>query len=225
MGRRGKSQDCRHVPHIVARVLGQLGGRNEPDEVDYPLEVGAVVAGEIPAQVFPRDSHHRRQSGRRHRPAGVLHDCPPRFALSFAGETERVRRVGQCPGEAHRVALRSYEVPRAGFVDLLAQNVCEAECRRTRDGFSIGGTKREQTEEWRAWKIRRVCSEYPVCIALRSEIDDYRIDELTSYRGFEFFDVAYEYRVAASPWKGCARERACALAAGVDKNAWKGRRR
>ena len=50
-----KAKDLRDVAQVVARILRQLGGRNDSDEVDDALEIRRAVGGERSAEMLSRD--------------------------------------------------------------------------------------------------------------------------------------------------------------------------
>src|SRR5688500_8265649 len=99
--RRGReAEDVRDVPDVVSRVLRQLRGGGESDEVDDALEVRRAVRREGPAQVLARDAERGGERRGAHGAPRVRDDRAPGVVLERRVEAERRRRRVERRGEA-----------------------------------------------------------------------------------------------------------------------------
>ena len=77
MRRRREIEDARDVANVVTRILGELRGGDQPNEIDHAFEIRRAGPGEVSTQMLAAQTDGLRQLLRRNRAAGVSDDYFP----------------------------------------------------------------------------------------------------------------------------------------------------
>ena len=125
MRRTGELQNPRHVAHVVPGILRQFRRRDQPHQIDDPLEVRRPRGREAPAQVLPSHVQLCRDRLGPHRPPAVCDDRAPRALLNPVVEPERQVRIVQRRAETSRETLRHHEVANGRVIHPLDQDIGE----------------------------------------------------------------------------------------------------
>jgi hypothetical protein len=158
---RGEAEHRRHVPDVVAWILRELRGGDQPDEIDDALEVRRPVGGEAPAQMLARDAEARCELLGADRATGVGDDAAPRLALDIAGERQPRRRLVQCRRESGGEETSADELAGGAVIDTLDDDVDELEPDASRDRRRVGRAERDEGDERRARELASERGDFP----------------------------------------------------------------
>ena len=139
MRRAGEAQHLCHVAHVVAGVLGQLGGRQHPHEIDHAFQRGRPAHGEAARQMLTGYAELSGQLVGSHGPARATYDALPHRDLQRRLEMQNRRRLRQRALETTGEGAAQHEFARHAVVDSFHQHVGNAGVGRPRDEWRVGG--------------------------------------------------------------------------------------
>ena len=223
MRRRSEIQDAGDVADVVARILCELGGCDETNEVDHALEIRCARLGEVSAQVLATQSDGTCQLLRRHRPTRVRHDYIPRGTLQLRRQAKRLRRLCESLTKAGGESVRMNQVARCVLIDSLDQEIDEAQAGAPCRGRRVRSAQRHDGEERRTRELGGKCRCFPRVFIRSTHVDDGGVDEHPSKDCFQLFGRAGRDDPPSPPWERRSHHRARPLS--LEMNDKRGQRR
>ena len=223
MRRGSEAEYPRDVADVVARVLRQLGGRDEADEVDDPFQVRRAFRRERATQVFARDPDRLGERVRAERPAGLRDHAAPRRVLHWLSDAERgwwfLKRIEEASGERRR----EHEVAQCVVVHAIDHDIRELEGRAASDGWAVGATHGREGEKREARELAGELRRAPRFIRGRPDVHQGRVHQRRAERGDEFRRGASHDEAGATARERGAGGRAYTLSGREDDDArWRG---
>jgi hypothetical protein len=200
------------VSYVVPGILGQLCGRHETNEIDYPLEIWCSGPRKIPAQMLTTEADGLCELFSGYRATGVCYDDFPRVSLQLRRETQNVRRLAQCLPKPRGKSVGQYEIARGIVIDSIDDDIDEPEGSAPRNRRSVRRPQRENPEEWSARKLGGERRRLPGVVVGRAEVDERSIDENATKNRFQLFGRSGGDDLPPASGERRANERASAFA-------------